>query len=196
MSAQFAQEATVKRRKFFKAAAVGAAGCMAAKEATSKGSTNAPADVADRPNSGPHVTWSRSVPLRYTADVAVIGGGIAGISAACAAARSGAKVVLVERFAVTGGDLTSGGVANFCGQITGQGEVFDEVLSELRAFNALDPDRPVFHYEILGLVLQEMLLKRGVKLLLHTRFVDAVVTDGRVTECILCGKSGPDALQA
>ena len=186
----------MKRRKFFKAAAVGAAGCMAAKGTTSQGSTDAPADVDERSDPGPHVTWSRSVPVRYEADVAVIGGGIAGVSAACAAARSGAKVVLVERFAVAGGDLTSGGVANFCGQITGQGEVFDEVISELKAFNALDPDRPVFHYEILALVLQEMLLKRGVKLLLHTRFVDAAVADGRITECIVCGKSGPEALRA
>ena len=40
------------------------------------------------------VSWSRSVPVRYQADVAVIGGGIAGVSAAAAAARSGASVVL------------------------------------------------------------------------------------------------------
>ena len=186
----------MKRRKFFKIAAVGAAGCMAAKGAAGEGSTDTPASVDDRSDSGPHVTWSRSVPVRYEADVAVIGGGIAGVSAACAAAKSGAKVVLVERFAVTGGDLTSGGVANFCGQITGQGEVFDEVISELQAFNALDPGRPVFHYEILAVVLQEMLLARGVKLLLHTRFVDAAVSDGRVSECIVCGKSGPEALRA
>ena len=45
-------------------------------------------------------------------------GGIAGISAACAAAKSSAKVILIERFAVTGGMLTTGGVVNFCGQIT------------------------------------------------------------------------------
>ena len=186
----------MKRRKFFKVAAVGAVARIAAKEARGEALTGGAAGVGDRSESGPHVTWSRSVPVRYEADVAVIGGGIAGVSAACAAARSGARVVLVERFAVTGGDLTSGGVANFCGQITGQGEVFDEVISELNAFNALDPDRPVFHYEILAIILQEMLLARGVKLLLHTRFVDAAVTDGRVGECIVCGKSGPEALRA
>jgi hypothetical protein len=142
------------------------------------------------------VTWTRQVPVRYEADVAVIGGGMAGVSAACAAARSGAKVVLVERFAVTGGDLTSGGVANFCGQLTGQWEVFDQVLADLRAFGALDGSRPVFHYEILAIVLQEMLLRRGVKLLLHTRFVDCCVKEGRLTECIVAGKSGPEALRA
>jgi hypothetical protein len=142
------------------------------------------------------VSWSRNVPVRYEADVAVVGGGIAGVSAACAAARSGAKVVLVERFAVTGGDMTSGGVANFCGQLTGQGEVFDTILAELRRFKAIEEKKPVFHHEILAIVLQEMLLERGVKLLLHTRFVDAIEKDGRIRECIVCGKSGPEAVRA
>jgi hypothetical protein len=46
-------------------------------------------------------------------------------------------------------------------------------------------------------LLQELLLRRRVKLLLHTRFVDARVTaGGRITECIVCGKSGPEALRA
>ncbi len=58
--------------------------------------------------------------------MAVVGGGIAGVSAACAAARSGASVILVERFGVTGGVLTSGGVANFSGGTEGLGEVFDK----------------------------------------------------------------------
>lgn len=104
--------------------------------------------------------------------------------------------MLVERFAVTGGDLTSGGVANFCGQLHGQGEVFDRILKDLKALNAIGETRPVFHYEILAFVLQEMLLRRGVKLLLHTRFVDVIERDGRIHECVVCGKSGLEALRA
>jgi len=136
--------------------------------------------------------------VRYEADVAVIGGGMAGVSAACAAAKSGAKVLLVERFAVTGGTLTTGGVANFCGQIRGQGEVFDQILTDLEAFNALGEgnSKSVFRYEILAIVLQELLLRRKVKLLLHTRFVDARGQRGRITECVVCGKSGLEAVRA
>ena len=143
------------------------------------------------------IEWQRNVPVRYDADVAVVGGGIAGVSAACAAAKSGARVILVERFAVTGGVLTTGGVANFCGQMHEQGEVFDEIISQLKSFNAIGQEREsVFHYEILAVVLQEMLLARGVKLLLHTRFVDARARDGRIGECIVCGKSGLEAIRA
>lgn len=150
------------------------------------------------------IVWSRRVPVRYNADVAVVGGGIAGVAAACAAAKSGAKVVLVERFAITGGNLTTGGVASFCGETAGQGEVFDEILADMEKFKAVVAYKPypqldhrVFDHHILAIVLQELLLRRKVKLLLHTRFVDARVSDGgRITECIVCGKSGPEALRA
>jgi hypothetical protein len=136
--------------------------------------------------------------LRYTADVAVIGGGIAGVSAACAAAISGARVILVERFGVTGGRLTTGGVANFCGPLEGQGEVFDRIVGDLGAWNAIGYGRDsCFHYEVLAVVLQELLLERGVRLLLHTRFVDVNVDDtGLIRECLVCGKSGLEAVGA
>jgi FAD-dependent oxidoreductase family protein len=153
------------------------------------------------------VTYTRSIPVRYQADVAVIGGGIAGVSAACSAARSGARAILVERFGVTGGNMTVGGVANFCGETAGQGEVFDEIIGDLEAFSAVAPYQPygsgkgkgesrVVDHEILAVVFQEMLLRRGVKLLLHTGFVDVRESSGRLSECIVCGPSGPEAVRA
>ncbi|MHC4574117.1 MAG: FAD-dependent oxidoreductase [Planctomycetota bacterium] len=185
----------MKRREFIKLAAA-AVGCITANPVTGQQAAKGRPTVAKLSRSLSHIEWSRRVPVRYEADVAVIGGGIAGVSAACAAARSGAKVILAERFAVTGGNMTSGGVANFCGQIHGQGEVFDEILRDLEAFGAIEPPRTVFDHEILAVVLQELLLRRKVKLLLHTRFVDVCVKKGRITECIICGKSGPEALRA
>lgn len=154
-----------------------------------------------------YVELKRKLPVRYEADVAVIGGGIAGVSAACAAAKAGAKVILVERFAVTGGDCTTGGVGAFCGETKGQGAIFDEIIHSLELFGAVAPYRKyapntegearIFNHEILAIVLQEMLLKYNVKLLLHTRFVDAIVDDtGNITECVVCGKSGLEAIRA
>lgn len=141
--------------------------------------------------------WNRRVRVRWDVDIVVIGGGIAGVCAAAAAARSGSRVLLVERFGITGGMLTSGGVSNFCGQLSGQGEVFDEILSGLRLWKAIGQERPsVFHYEVLAIVLQELLLRRQVHILLHTRFVDALEHDGYITEVLVAGKSGLEAVRA
>lgn len=185
----------MKRREFLRLAAAAAGGVTAkasgGQDVAKKGSGPTGVD-----GSQSQIEWSRQVPVRYEADVAVIGGGIAGVSAACAAARSGAKVILVERFAVTGGNMTSGGVANFCGQLEGQGEVFDEILADLARFGAIALPKTVFDHEILAVVLQELLVRRKVKLLLHTRFVDVRMKNGRITECIICGKSGPEAVRA
>jgi len=51
---------------------------------------------------------ARDIPVVDTFDVAVVGGGPAGIAAAIAAARSGAKVVLVDRYGYLGGLATVG----------------------------------------------------------------------------------------
>ena len=179
----------MKRREFFATAGLGAVGAAVL---PSMGSAADKRDSARK-----EVAYSRRLPVRYEADIAVLGGGIAGVSAACAAAKSGAKVILIERFAVTGGMLTTGGVANFCGQMTGQGEVFDGMVSRLREWKAIGYGKSTcFHYEIFAIILQEILLARKVKLLLHTRFSDALVKGGRITECVVSGKSGPEAVRA
>ncbi len=183
------------RRKFLKQSFLGAAGIGLAASAGIEGEPAAAAST--------EITWKRRVPVRYFCDVAVIGGGIAGVSAALAAARAGAKVILVERFAITGGNATVGGVGAFCGETAGQGEAFDAIIKGLEAFGAIAPYKPyvekesrIFDPDILAVVLQELLLKRGVKLLLHTQFVDVCVREGEVTECMVCGPSGPEALRA
>ncbi len=164
-----------------------------------------PAAMAADSSAAPRgkTTWKRAVPVRYECDVAVAGGGMAGVSAALAAAKSGARVLLVENFAVTGGNATIGGVAAFCGETAGQGEAFDEIVGALQSFNAIAPYRPYpkadnrpFDHEILAFVLQELLLRRGVKLLLHTKLADARERGGRVAEITVCGPSGPEALRA
>jgi len=48
-------------------------------------------------------------------DVLVVGGGAAGVAAAVAAGRSGARVVLLERYAFLGGMATAGAVGTVCG---------------------------------------------------------------------------------
>ena len=51
--------------------------------------------------------------LSRSCDVFVCGGGVAGTMAAVAAARSGARVILAERYGFLGGNATAGAVAQF-----------------------------------------------------------------------------------
>lgn len=159
------------------------------------------------PPNHPTVEWIRSIPLRYEADVAVIGGGSAGVCAACAAAKEGVSVILVERFAMVGGNATVGGVGNWSGETIGQGAIFDEIIAMQEAWHSIAPYpgaychhspscNRVFDHEILAVILQELLLKHGVKLLLHTRFVDVQREDRRLGPTIVAGVSGPEALHA
>ncbi|MFO7902358.1 MAG: FAD-dependent oxidoreductase [Pirellulaceae bacterium] len=171
-------------RQLLSATAAGAASWLTTRSMRGQQENHARKSAAERDNPGerdrsdslPEATWNCKVPVRYEADVVVIGGGIAAVSAVAAAARSGASVILVERFAVTGGVLTSGGVSNFCdpSQVRRSlGEVFTRIISDLDASNAIGHGKSsVFHYETMAVILQELLLRRHVKLLLHTRFAD------------------------
>jgi hypothetical protein len=58
---------------------------------------------------------ARHVPLYGEYEIAVLGGGPAGIAAAVAAARAGRRTLLIERYGFLGGMGTAAGVTNFCG---------------------------------------------------------------------------------
>jgi hypothetical protein len=58
---------------------------------------------------------AREVPLYGEYEVAVLGGGPAGIAAAVAAARAARRTLLIERYGFLGGMGTAAGVTNFCG---------------------------------------------------------------------------------
>jgi hypothetical protein len=58
---------------------------------------------------------ARQIPLYGEYEVAVLGGGPAGIAAAVAASRAGRRTLLIERYGFLGGMGTAAGVTNFCG---------------------------------------------------------------------------------
>ena len=73
------------------------------------------------------ISYSREIDVRGHYDIIVAGAGPAGICAAVAAAREGAKVALVERYGIIGGNLTAGYVGPILG-MTGRGTMRDELV--------------------------------------------------------------------
>ncbi|MFW5856887.1 MAG: FAD-dependent oxidoreductase [Planctomycetota bacterium] len=146
-------------------------------------------------------------------EVLVCGGGLAGIGAAVAAARAGAKVLLVERSEILGGLGAGGGVGGFAaarGGHVGQGRVFADILAGLRAYGALGeehgwPVRPnpewgcenwLFDHQVLPLVLQEICLDAGVRLRFATTAV-GVDRDGDAIDRVrLHGRSLGESVAA
>ena len=88
---------------------------------------------------------ARDIPVIAEADVVVLGGGPAGIAAATAAARGGARTIMLERYGFLGGMGTAAMVTNFCGlhaDIDGEitqivHGIVDDLQDRLRALDAI-----------------------------------------------------------
>src|SRR6202045_1819654 len=156
---------------------------------------------------------ARQLPLYGEYEVAVLGGGPAGIAAAVAAARAGKRTLLIERYGFLGGMGTAAGVTNFCGL---HANVFGEMHRVVRGIpsDLLDPiDGLGGHnapHVILGKILaqaydpaaykiaaDDLLLTHGVDILFHALGAGVLMHDGRrINALMLETKAGRRAVRA
>jgi hypothetical protein len=147
---------------------------------------------------------ARRTPVAGEVDVLVAGGGPAGIAAALAAARQGARTLLVERYGYLGGMITGSYVVAILGVGDGYEPVAHGIVDEIRermgALGAAQPiggcgdyrvDAELFKWQAL-----EMLLEAGVRVRLHTLACDPIVEGGAVTGIVTESKSGREAYRA
>ncbi len=140
---------------------------------------------------------ARAVSVVETADVLVCGGGPAGVGAAIAAARAGARTRLIEAQGALGGTWTLGAMANICGMRESKGGLLREIWNALDQREAVGGSGRALDIEQTKLLLEEMCLRSGAKVRLHTR-VAAAQRDARnrLTTVITESKSGREAWQA
>ena len=144
------------------------------------------------------------LPVAAEADVLVVGGGPAGVAAAFAAARSGAKTLIVEQFNCLGGVATAGGHGHIClysawadtTRVVG-GIPYEMAVRVSKAgYGAHNTSCVDFEVEGMKLVLEQMAEECGCQLLYHTFFCDTVVERKRVTGAVIQNKGGRQVILA
>ncbi len=139
-------------------------------------------------------------------DVVVVGGGVAGLSAAIASARNGAKTLIIERFPYFGGTATASLMANIVGfrnqvkpdSIQTTKGIGEEIVLELlkmqgavKSRNAYESEQRsdtkgdlsynyAFDTEKFKYVTLKMVRDAGVKILFHTWFSDVIPEEENV----------------
>jgi len=159
----------------------------------------------------------RNIDVMSSCDVLVAGGGIAGISAAMAAARGGKRVTLVEREYALGGMATLGLVTIYLPLCDGEGNQLvygiGEELLKLSIEHGAEANYPdawlnggslearkksryvtQFNPHLFALRAEAVLLKLGVTILYGTLVCSVSKKNGAISHVIVENKSGRSAI--
>lgn len=138
----------------------------------------------------------RQVPLRASFDVLVCGGGPAGVAAALASARSGAKTGILEVNGCLGGVWTAGMLCNIL-DYGNKGGIMAEIEGRLESMGNAPPTRKfTYEPEMMKVALEEMCGEAGVTIRLHTRVVGAIRDGRRLAAVVTESKAGREAWTA
>jgi hypothetical protein len=163
---------------------------------------------------------AREIPIIGEYEVIVVGGGCAGLCAAIASARAGAKTLLIERFGFLGGTATASLMNNINGfrnQVEPDGiqtvkGIAQEIILELHKMGGLGKSPyPQKEYDItkgelsysycvdpekFKYVTLKLSVEAGVEILFHTYFSLPIMEGNAVRGVIFENKSGRQAAKA
>src|SRR5256885_9566729 len=156
---------------------------------------------------------ARQIPIYGEYEVAVLGGGPAGIAAAVAAARAGRRTLLIERYGFLGGMGTAAGVTNFCGlHANVHGEmhrvvqgIASDLLARIDRLGGLNAPHLIFGkilaqaYDTAAykIAADDLLLGHKVDILFHALGAGVVMHDARrINAAVVETKAGRQAVRA
>lgn len=161
---------------------------------------------------------AKQIPVMGAYDVFVAGGGIAGIAAALAAARAGAKVILTEKQCILGGLATAGLVTIYLPLCDGCGKqvsfaIAEELLKLSISYGAedrypkpwledgSDEEKAEIRYQVrfnphlFAIEAEKLLVAEGVKILYNTQICETVMDGDKIGAVIVENKSGRGAYE-
>ena len=147
---------------------------------------------------------SREIPHDNTYDVIVCGGGPAGCASAIAAARHGAKTLLIEANYSLGGMSTLGMVPTWCPYTDKEKVIYKGIAEEILEAEKLETpcvpkeklDWVQIDPEPLKRIYDDLLEKAGADVLFGTFISDVDVNDGVINAVIVSNKNGLSAYSA
>ncbi len=135
-------------------------------------------------------------------DVAVCGGGPAGISAAVCSAREGLKTALIERYGYLGGQATGGLVILIVGLTDGKEQIIkgfcQEVIEALQKNNQAKNLGPhvLFDPETLKRLFDEYMQEDNVYPRYHSFLSEVILSGSRISGVVTSGKDGKKLIKA
>ena len=185
----------ISRRDLFKLAGVTAVGAVLS------GSIN-PNHTDAAPQKDFIKYADKKIPVLYSVDVCICGGGPAGVAAAVNAGKNGANTLLIERGIALGGLGVLGCVYPFMDTHAPDSDTpyLVEVKNRLRGYGIEPFDgvtQQTWHNpEILCLIHDEMCAENGVNILYQTVVIDSVTSNGKIDAVIIQTIAGLAAVKA
>src|ERR1700753_759014 len=155
---------------------------------------------------------ARQIPVYGDYEIAVLGGGPAGIAAAVAAARAGRKTPPIERYGFLGGMGTAAGVTNFCGlhaNVHGEGRrvvqgIATDLLARIDRLDGLNAPHLVlgkiyaqaYDTAAYKIAADDLLLAHKVDILFHALGAGLVMDGANIAALLIETKSGRQAVRA
>lgn len=138
------------------------------------------------------------------AEILVAGGGPAGIGAAVTAARQGKKVILLEKRAYLGGNITACYVENCNYFLKGTGFESEGIYAEIEKKcyekygndNLRERNKTCFSSEYLKVFLDEFVQEAGVEILFHSFVNEVILKEDQIEAVLIQTKKGPVAVTA
>lgn len=142
-----------------------------------------------------YVEPQKNLEIAAGADVLVVGSGPAGFSAAVAAARIGAKTVIIEQSGNIGGMSTIGLMSHWVGRA--KSKIYEEILAKSAELNEGElhgvRTRNIDHEKLKTLYL-DMLISAGADIRLYTLAADVIMEENKLRGVITESKSGRQAI--